>query len=61
MSRFPMPRYPNGWFQVAYSDELDHELELAAVIGRTVKDVAPQDAPGCIFGYTIWNDFSGSP
>ncbi len=42
----------------AYSDELDHELELAAVIGRTVKDVTPQDAPGCIFGYTIWNDFS---
>ena len=23
-----------------------------------VKDVAPQDAAGCIFGYTIWNDFS---
>jgi 3-ketosteroid 9alpha-monooxygenase subunit A len=22
MSRFPFPRYPNGWFQVAYSDEL---------------------------------------
>lgn len=22
MSRFPIPRYPNGWFQVAYSDEL---------------------------------------
>lgn len=22
MNRFPMPRYPNGWFQVAYSDEL---------------------------------------
>jgi nitrite reductase/ring-hydroxylating ferredoxin subunit len=22
MSRFPMPRYPNGWFQVAYSSEL---------------------------------------
>ena len=42
----------------AYSDELDHELELAAVIGRTVKDVARQDAAGCIFGYTIWNDFS---
>ena len=42
----------------AYSDELDHELELAAIIGRTVKDVAPQDAADCIFGYTIWNDFS---
>jgi len=23
MSRFPMQRYPNGWFQVAYSDELE--------------------------------------
>jgi 3-ketosteroid 9alpha-monooxygenase subunit A len=23
MSRFPFPRYPNGWFQVAYSDELE--------------------------------------
>jgi phenylpropionate dioxygenase-like ring-hydroxylating dioxygenase large terminal subunit len=22
MSRFPFPRYPNGWFQVAYSTEL---------------------------------------
>jgi 2-keto-4-pentenoate hydratase/2-oxohepta-3-ene-1,7-dioic acid hydratase in catechol pathway len=42
----------------AYCDELDHELELAAVIGRTVKDVAPQDAPACVFGYTIWNDLS---
>jgi 2-keto-4-pentenoate hydratase/2-oxohepta-3-ene-1,7-dioic acid hydratase in catechol pathway len=42
----------------AYSDELDHELELAAVIGRTVKDVAVRDAADCIFGYTIWNDFS---
>ena len=42
----------------SYSDELDHELELAAIIGRTVKDVAPGDAADCIFGYTIWNDFS---
>jgi len=24
MSRFPFPRYPNGWFQVAYSAELPH-------------------------------------
>ena len=41
-----------------YTDELDHELELAAVIGRTVKDVAREDAAGGVFGYTIWNDFS---
>ena len=42
----------------AYSDELDHELELAAVIGHTVEDVAPEDAPACMFGYTTWNDIS---
>jgi len=23
MSRFPFPRYPNGWFQVAYADEVE--------------------------------------
>src|SRR6185437_5152363 len=22
-SRYPCPRYPRGWFQVAYSDEID--------------------------------------
>jgi len=42
----------------AYTDKLDHELELAAVIGRQVRDVAPEDALDCIFGYTIWNDLS---
>jgi 2-keto-4-pentenoate hydratase/2-oxohepta-3-ene-1,7-dioic acid hydratase in catechol pathway len=42
----------------AYTDRLDHELELAAVIGRTVRDVTPDEAQACIFGYTIWNDFS---
>jgi 2-keto-4-pentenoate hydratase/2-oxohepta-3-ene-1,7-dioic acid hydratase in catechol pathway len=42
----------------AYVEELDHELELAAVIGRQVRDVAPADAAGAIFGYTIWNDLS---
>jgi 2-keto-4-pentenoate hydratase/2-oxohepta-3-ene-1,7-dioic acid hydratase in catechol pathway len=42
----------------AHTDRLDHELELAAVIGRRVRDVRPEDADGCIFGYTIWNDLS---
>jgi 2-keto-4-pentenoate hydratase/2-oxohepta-3-ene-1,7-dioic acid hydratase in catechol pathway len=41
-----------------WTDKLDHELELAAVIGRAVRDVAPGDAAECIFGYTIWNDVS---
>ena len=42
----------------SYTDQLDHELELAAVIGRRVRDVRAEDAAGCIFGYTIWNDLS---
>ncbi|MBD0330612.1 MAG: fumarylacetoacetate hydrolase family protein [Thermoleophilia bacterium] len=42
----------------AHTDELDHELELAAIIGRRVRDVRREDAAGCIFGYTIWNDLS---
>jgi 2-keto-4-pentenoate hydratase/2-oxohepta-3-ene-1,7-dioic acid hydratase in catechol pathway len=39
----------------AWTDKLDHELELAAVIGRQVRDASTAD---CIFGYTIWNDVS---
>jgi len=39
----------------AWTDKLDHELELAAIIGRRVRDVATVD---CVFGYTIWNDVS---
>ena len=42
----------------AFTDQLDHELELAAVIGRRVRDVSPETAAECIFGYTIWNDLS---
>jgi 2-keto-4-pentenoate hydratase/2-oxohepta-3-ene-1,7-dioic acid hydratase in catechol pathway len=42
----------------SWTDHLDHELELAAVIGREVRDVPPEKAAACIFGYTIWNDVS---
>jgi 2-keto-4-pentenoate hydratase/2-oxohepta-3-ene-1,7-dioic acid hydratase in catechol pathway len=42
----------------AYVQQLDHELELAAIIGRTVKDVPRERAADAIFGYTIWNDLS---
>jgi 2-keto-4-pentenoate hydratase/2-oxohepta-3-ene-1,7-dioic acid hydratase in catechol pathway len=42
----------------SYSDRLDHELELAAVIGTTARDIPREDADDAIFGYTIWNDFS---
>ena len=41
-----------------YSDRLDHELELAAVIGRGGADIAREQALEHVFGWTIWNDVS---
>jgi 2-keto-4-pentenoate hydratase/2-oxohepta-3-ene-1,7-dioic acid hydratase in catechol pathway len=38
--------------------DLDLELEVAAVIGRSGRDVHPEDAGGYIAGYTIFNDWS---
>jgi 2-keto-4-pentenoate hydratase/2-oxohepta-3-ene-1,7-dioic acid hydratase in catechol pathway len=42
----------------SYSSQLDHELELAAVIGRPGKDISVESALDHIFGYTLWNDMS---
>lgn len=42
----------------AYSDEIDHEVELAVVIGKTAYAVSPQQAAEHIAGYTIANDLS---
>jgi 2-keto-4-pentenoate hydratase/2-oxohepta-3-ene-1,7-dioic acid hydratase in catechol pathway len=42
----------------AYTHKLDHELELAAVIGTAGKDISPEGALDHVFGYTIWNDLS---
>jgi 2-keto-4-pentenoate hydratase/2-oxohepta-3-ene-1,7-dioic acid hydratase in catechol pathway len=43
-----------GW-----TDQLDHELELAAVIGPSpVRDLDARDAVRAVFGWTIWNDLS---
>jgi 2-keto-4-pentenoate hydratase/2-oxohepta-3-ene-1,7-dioic acid hydratase in catechol pathway len=33
-----------------------YEAELVAVIGRTARNVSPQEAADCIFGWTIGND-----
>ena len=41
-----------------YTDRLDHELELAVVIGRRGRDIAREEAMDYVFGYTIWNDVS---
>ena len=42
----------------SYTDRLDHELELAAVIGTAGKDIPAERALDHVFGYTIWNDMS---
>ncbi len=41
-----------------FAENLDYELELAAVIGKSAKDVTREIAREHIFGYTIFNDFS---
>lgn len=42
----------------AYCERLDHELELAAVIGRPGRDIPEERALEHVFGWTIWNDLS---
>jgi 2-keto-4-pentenoate hydratase/2-oxohepta-3-ene-1,7-dioic acid hydratase in catechol pathway len=42
----------------AYSDWMDYECELACVIGKKGKDIAPENALDHVFGFTIFNDFS---
>jgi len=42
----------------SYTDKLDYELELAAVVGRDGKNINPKSALDHIFGYTILNDIS---
>ena len=41
-----------------YSQKVDWEVELAAVIGKIAKDVPVERALDCVAGYTIANDLS---
>lgn len=41
-----------------YTDKLDFELEVAAVIGRPAYRATVGEAAACIAGYTIFNDWS---
>ncbi len=45
----PRPRYTNT---------LDYELEVAAIIGTAGRDLQPENALEHIFGFTIFNDWS---
>lgn len=42
----------------AYSKEIDYELELAVVIGKTAKNIEAANALDYVAGYTIANDVS---
>jgi 2-keto-4-pentenoate hydratase/2-oxohepta-3-ene-1,7-dioic acid hydratase in catechol pathway len=37
---------------------VDYEAELALIIGKKGKDIAPEDAEQYVFGYTVINDVS---
>jgi 2-keto-4-pentenoate hydratase/2-oxohepta-3-ene-1,7-dioic acid hydratase in catechol pathway len=41
-----------------YSEQLDHEVELAVILGSPARRVSPDQARDCIAGYTIANDIS---
>jgi 2-keto-4-pentenoate hydratase/2-oxohepta-3-ene-1,7-dioic acid hydratase in catechol pathway len=40
------------------TSQLDYEVELAYIVGRTAKNIARENAMSYIFGYTIINDVS---
>jgi fumarylacetoacetate (FAA) hydrolase len=42
----------------AATSQLDYELELAAVIGREARDVAPEEALDAVAGFVLFNDWS---
>ena len=41
-----------------YTQALDYELEIAAIIGKAGVNIHAEDAPRHIFGFTIFNDWS---
>ena len=45
--------YPPLW-----CEELDFEAELVVLVGKTCKNVSPEEAEEYIFGYTVGNDLS---
>jgi 2-keto-4-pentenoate hydratase/2-oxohepta-3-ene-1,7-dioic acid hydratase in catechol pathway len=41
-----------------YTQKMDYELELGFVIGRSGRDLTPEQAAAHLFGVTVFNDFS---
>jgi 2-keto-4-pentenoate hydratase/2-oxohepta-3-ene-1,7-dioic acid hydratase in catechol pathway len=42
----------------AYSERIDFELELGIVMGKTARNLRPEDALEHVLGLTVFNDFS---
>ncbi len=42
----------------SYTERLDYECEVAAVVGRRGRDWTADEATAAIFGYTVMNDWS---
>jgi 2-keto-4-pentenoate hydratase/2-oxohepta-3-ene-1,7-dioic acid hydratase in catechol pathway len=42
----------------AYTDKLDYELEVGAVVGKPGRRISAEDAAAHIVGYTLYNDWS---
>lgn len=50
------PDAPLAW--PSESEVLDYELEIGVVVGRPGYGLTPAEAEGCVFGYTLMNDWS---
>lgn len=42
----------------SFIKKMDYELELGWIVGRRATNLTPEEARSCIFGVTIFNDFS---
>jgi 2-keto-4-pentenoate hydratase/2-oxohepta-3-ene-1,7-dioic acid hydratase in catechol pathway len=42
----------------SYTEQLDYELELCAIIGKRGREIPEEDATSYIAGYTVFNDWS---
>lgn len=51
------PGEPISWDPKA-TQQVDYEVELGVVIGKTARNVSPEEALTYVFGYTILNDIS---
>jgi 2-keto-4-pentenoate hydratase/2-oxohepta-3-ene-1,7-dioic acid hydratase in catechol pathway len=48
--------HPEGIIELPAGHTVNHESELALVIGKRARDLEPAQASHCIFGYTCMND-----